>query len=1038
MRLIVRVLCLSFVLLSTATSLDLTAQKPARYYEPKALFEQAMEFYEKEKYAAAQQDFDRLALIAEDEHSELAVNSEYYASLCALRLFHKDSEVRLSNFVKDHPESAWARTAYFELGNYSYRRKKYKKAIQWYDKVRLRDLNDDEIVDLYYKRGYSYFKRGNKAEARDAFSNLTETNNKYYAPANYYFAHMAYEDGKYEAALAGFKRLEGDENFASVIPYYISQILFVQKKYDEVVEYGPGALESSSAKKQNEIARIVGESYYNLNKYAEAIPYLETYQKSGAQKSRQDNYQMGFAYYRNGQHEEAIRSFNLMTNQEDELTQTATYHMGDSYLKLDQKSYARNAFKRASKFDFDRTLQEDALFNYAKLAYELSVNPFHEAIRAFEQYLKDYPTSDRRDQAYEFLLDVYLTTKNYQAALDALDKIEQKNPRVKSAYQLSAYNRATELFLNRKFDQADAYYDLVNRYPMDPALIAAAEYWKAEILYQNKEYDQAIMAYKDFQAKPTSFSSPLYKESNYSIGYAYFRQKEYRNAETGFNLYLNSPGQLSKKKQNDAYLRLGDCSFVAKDYGKSIGHYDKAIALDVIDTDYALFQKARCLGFQDNYPGEVATLQKLIADNKKSSMLVGAKYQLGQTFFRMNRIDEALTELDGLIGQHPKSPYVKKSLLTKGLIHYRKKEYEAAIASFKKVVEDYPSDQDSEAAQMRIQDVYVELGRIDEFNDWYEENVPTGSVAAQDSVNYRAAENVYTSGNCEQAIPAFVDYIKKFQPGIFGLNANYYLAECHLKNGQSEEALEHYLFVVGMPNNAFTEPALLAAATLSYEAGNMNDALQHYTHLEQVASFENNILEARIGQMRIHFNKGEYSEAISFADAVIADEKTPEHILREAHMARAKILLSNGEIDNAREEFFEVTQQSSGKLGAEAKFNIARIHYDKGEYDISEQEVFGLIREYPSQEYWKVEAFMLLSDVYVGKEDLFQAKATLQSIIDNVDDEEVMQRAIAKYQAIVKLEEGESEGSEEEMEIDMNFQEIPEEEIEDNQLLFDD
>ena len=32
--------------------------------------------------------------------------------------------------------------------------------------------------------------------------------------------------------------------------------------------------------------------------------------------------------------------------------------------------------------DFDQSIKEDALFNYAKVTYELSYTPFNEAIRA--------------------------------------------------------------------------------------------------------------------------------------------------------------------------------------------------------------------------------------------------------------------------------------------------------------------------------------------------------------------------------------------------------------------------------------------------------------------------------------------------------------------------------------------------------------------------------------------------------------------------------------------------------------------------------
>ncbi|NND93605.1 MAG: tetratricopeptide repeat protein [Flavobacteriales bacterium] len=1010
-----------------------SAQQPAVFHHPEALYVHAMDLFDKEKFAAAQREFEQVQLSIEDPYREIAVNAEYFAARCAMNLFHKDTRERLIQFVHDHPESQHVRTAYFELANYYYSRKQYKNALEWYDKVNPADLNVEETADFHYKRGYSQFRKQRFSAAKQSFSYLIKEENRYFAPANYYYAHLAYKDKNYEAALRGFRLLEKDENFSSVTPYYITQILFLQKKYNEVVSYGPSKLDSNKVKKEYEVARIIGESYYNLQQYEDAVPYLQQFKNSQAPKQRQDHYQLAYALYKAGSYEDAINSFSLVTNENDELSQVATYHMGDSYLKLENKKYARNAFKESSKYSFDRELQEDALFNYAKLAYELSVNPFHEAIKAFEQYLKDYPTSERRDDAYAFLLEVYLTTRDYQAALDALDRIEDKDVKAQTAYQLSSYNRGVELFLNRKYVLADIMFDKVSTYNIDPSLTALSKYWKAEILFQQKEFDSAILVYKGFQNDAGSYDTPYFNEAYYSMAYAYFMQKEYRNAQTTFNLYLNSKSGDDDKKLNDTYLRLGDCSFVAKEYDSAIASYEKAIALGRSGADYALFQKARSQGFKGDDLNKTKTLEEIVRRFDKSAYLVPAKYQLAQTFFKMDKDDQAFTMFENVLQNHSGSPYVKKSLLTMGLIHFRRAAYEDAISSFKKVVEDYPQDEDSKEAQARIQDVYVELGRMDEFNTWYEQHVPSGSVAEQDSVNYRAAENKYSAGDCEGAILAFKDYLQKFQPGIFGINASYYMGECLFQQGGREQALDKYLFVIGQPTNQFSEPALFSAATITFEDRRFDEALSHYQALERVATYDNNILEARIGQMRCHFELGDYDQALSFTDAVLADDATPAHILKEAHFVRAKILLSQNDVEEALMEFRIVDELSSGKMGAESKFNIARIAYTQSDYSAAEQEIFELIQSYPSQEFWKVRAFLLLADVYTGMEDFFQAKATLQSIIDNVQDESVRKEAIAKYQSIVEIENGQSEGIEEEMEIEVGEGAL-EEENDDNSI----
>ena len=76
----------------------------------------------------------------------------------------------------------------------------------------------------------------------------------------------------------------------------------------------------------------------------------------------------------------------------------------------------------------------------------MSYNPYDEAINAFHEFIDTYLNTDDAKEAYEFLLKVYLTTKNYDDALTSLEKIKDKDPRMQSAYQIIVFNRAVEQF----------------------------------------------------------------------------------------------------------------------------------------------------------------------------------------------------------------------------------------------------------------------------------------------------------------------------------------------------------------------------------------------------------------------------------------------------------------------------------------------------------------------------------------------------------------------------------------------------------------
>src|SRR5690554_4321394 len=132
--------------------------------------------------------------------------------------------------------------------------------------------------------------------------------------------------------------------------------------------------------------------------------------------------------------------FDRVSRTEDKLGQVSFYHIAQAYMYKEELNYARTAFKSASDLDFDPEVQEDALYNYAVLSYRLDYNPYNEAILAFELFLNEYPNSDRKEDVYSYLVNVYSSTKNYAEALKSLDRIPSLNIKLKTAYQVVSYN----------------------------------------------------------------------------------------------------------------------------------------------------------------------------------------------------------------------------------------------------------------------------------------------------------------------------------------------------------------------------------------------------------------------------------------------------------------------------------------------------------------------------------------------------------------------------------------------------------------------
>ncbi|MBL0047826.1 MAG: tetratricopeptide repeat protein [Bacteroidetes bacterium] len=1001
-----RAICAALIfLLSLIYAPPSSAQKTIIYTDKDADFKLGMELFAKEKYGAAQKVFQKVIESAKPQTEE-RVDAEYYTAICALELFNDDAEYLLTQFVQKHPESKHIKMAYFNMGNFQYRKKRFKEAIVYYEKVEPSQLSNSQLSDYYFKLGYSYFSKQAYEKAQKLFFEIKDVDNKYAAPATYYYSHIAYLNKNYETAQKGFLKLSGNPNFGPLVPYYIAQIYYMQGKYDEVISYAPGLLDSANVKRAPEIAHLLGDAYYKKNKYKEAIPYFEKYLKQAGKVSREDSYQIAYAYYKSKDFAKAIENFKKSIKEEDSLTQMAHYHLADCYINTNNKQFARNSMQVASKLNFDPEIKEDALFTFAKLAFELSYNPYQEAITAFENYISQYPNSPRLDEAYKYLVNVYLTTKNYKDALTSIEKIKQKSQDMQFAYQKIAYYRAVELFNDKSLESSILNFEKALQYPKDKNLNALSHYWKGEAYYRLNKYTEAIGAYKTFLFEPGAALQPVFKTVNYNLGYAYFKLNDYANSIVWFRKYVGTPDaeQQDAKKLNDAYTRIGDAYFVTKDYSNAIDYYNHASKISSLNNDYVLYQKASAMGVLTKFGDKIETLQTLINQYPKSTYSDDAKYELANAYLVQNQNDKALGILSKMVDEYPNSSYVKKSLLKMALIYYNSDQNKMALELNKRIIADYPKSSEAREALTNMRTIYVETSNIAEFEDYLKTQSINISASALDSAMYESAELRYVKGDCDNASTDFAAYLAKYPNAYFKLNANFYKAECDFKKGFFVEALKGYVFVTEQAKSNFTEKALIKSAFINYKKENFSDALAAYLKLEELAEIPANIMEARIGQMRCNFKLQHFDAAITAAKKLIAMEKTSNEIIHESHLISAKSYQASGNDSLAMDEFKITTNLTKSEMGAEAKYNIALLQYKKSDYAGSVKTIDEIIKQVPSYDYWIAKSFILWADNYVAMKDNFQAKATLQSIIDNADNQDLIKEAKDKLDGINKAE----------------------------------
>src|SRR5690606_27161652 len=225
-----------------------------------------------------------------------------------------------------------------------------------------------------------------------------------------------YEGDDYEQANALFEAVEGNDRYEEDLSYFQADMNFKQGNFKEAIKLGLEQLPRADRRDKSELNKIIGESYFNLGQYKEAIPYLKEYQGERGKWNNTDYYQLGYAYFQQGDFEAAISEFNKIIGGSNAVAQNAYYHLAQSYLKTDKKQQALNAFKNASEMEFDAKIQEDAFLNYAKLSYEIG-NPYQSVPEVLNAYLTKYPDTSFKQEVQTLLVNSYITSKNYTEAL---------------------------------------------------------------------------------------------------------------------------------------------------------------------------------------------------------------------------------------------------------------------------------------------------------------------------------------------------------------------------------------------------------------------------------------------------------------------------------------------------------------------------------------------------------------------------------------------------------------------------------------------
>ena len=995
----------TMLLVLCVMSVSLLAQKHIEAYEPEALFDEGVLLFQNQEYGAALSTFTQYRAQVADAKSQRCVDAQYYEAVSSLYLGHADGPAKVMQFVDDNPGSTWARHANFLYANHLFQNKKYKEALEIYEKTDAASLTADEAQQMQFNKGYAYFQQGNLDKASPLFHGLMMNEGKYKDSAKYYYAHIQYVKERYNEALSSFRQLRNHKDYAKVVPAYIMQINYLNGDYQSVIEEGPTYIAQADKKRKSEMAQIVADAYFQQKNYDKALEYYDLYKRNLTRGiSREAYYQMGVSKMMKGDYAGAVGDLQKVAGDKDILAQYASYYLGSSYAKLDEPKYARNAFYTAYAAKFDADLSEEALFNYAKLSLIPGADPFNEAVGLLDNFIAEHPNSERKAEAQEMSIYLLLNAKENDEALNRLESMKKKSSELQAVYNDLLYSTGVDNYQKGNYDKAQVYFSKVMNSRQSATNKAEACFWMGESAYQMGDYSAAGRYLTQFKGMNAASSLPEYALADYDLGYIYYQKPDYDAAEECFRRFIQAADDTQKDLKSDAYIRLGDCFYMERSYTNAINYYDLATRIGKRNADYALYQQGLCYGAKGDVNQKINMLNDLVQTYPSTPYYEQALFEIGNTHLVHGDKRAAIASFNRLIKDRPRSTYTRQAMMKVGMIYYNNNQYDQALTNLKNLVATYPNTDESREAMSIIRSIYMEQNKLDDYFGYANANGGQVKVTQQDSLAFANAENFYLDGRYQQAQTALQYYFDNFRNGAYSLKAHYYALECAEKIGTEEQVITHLNYILAQPDNDYTDDALLKMARIEYEKGNYDKAGQHYERLSRITEEPLKRLEALEGSMKSNFFMGNYDKAIEMGESLRQSRDLTDEQVNQINHIVGKSYFEKGNYNAAIEKLDKSARNDKSVYGAESAYYSALASIKLKNYDEAENKVFDIADNFSKYDYWVAKSFIALADVYVAKENYFQAKETLRSVIDNYKGNDLKQEARAKLAEVERKE----------------------------------
>lgn len=226
------------------------------------------------------------------------------------------------------------------------------------------------------------------------------------------------------------------------------------------------------------------------------------------------------------------------------------------------------------------------------------------------------------------------------------------------------------------------------------------------------------------------------------------------------------------------------------------------------------------------------------------------------------------------------------------------------------------------------------------------------------------------------------------------------MGDSYFQSGNQDDALRVFRQLESEPASPQRLKAMQRIGEILSAQGNYSESIPYLETAVQNARSKVEEAESLMALLKAYNETQRYQEVITTAEKLesldgILPESTPRALLNKA---KAQFALKQ---DQAAGVTLSVLVDEYKTIeGAEGLFLLAESYQKQGQIDLSNDSIFEMSGPFADFDYWYGRMFLLLAENYLLSGEDFQAKATLESIVENSTNEEIKKLALDKLQTL--------------------------------------